>query len=151
MLFAQAKPCAFTIETSLYQCAELFRALPGIANLQGWQVPPVPNITPAAGDGRQRRCRCPQADQQRPLPGAASSPFSPVKMKFLHSDNEDQGGHSCSKENGRFPALEAREITLISPEANAAALPFNRLVSPSRSPSMQLALHLGLMVLFVHR
>jgi hypothetical protein len=39
MLLAQAKPCAFTIETSLYQCAELFRALPGIAKLQDWQVP----------------------------------------------------------------------------------------------------------------
>jgi hypothetical protein len=62
-----------------------------------------------------------------------------------------EGGHFCSKENGRFPALEVREITLISPEAHAAALPFNRLVSPSRSPFMHLALHLGLMVHFVHR
>jgi hypothetical protein len=62
-----------------------------------------------------------------------------------------KGGHSCSKENGRLSAQEVREITLISSEANAAALPFNRLVSPSRSPSMHLALHLGLMVLFVHR
>ena len=52
MLLAQAKPCAFTIETSLYQCAELFRAVPGIAKLQDWQVPPVPNITSAAGDAR---------------------------------------------------------------------------------------------------
>jgi hypothetical protein len=54
-------------------------------------------------------------------------------------------------ENGHFPAIEVREITLISPEAHAAALPFNRLVSPSRSPSMHLALHLDLMVHFVHR